>query len=310
MSEARWHVLGAGAVGCLFASYLHRRQPGVTLLLRDAAPGGQDPVLIETESGTEACHIPLQGVSADSPISHLMVTTKAYDVRPALAAVRHRLQDNTRILLLANGMGFIEELRAQGLSHRIYCGTTTEGAYRLGPRHIKHAGKGETRIGTPGNQRSTALLRDEKSEEAPAWAQRWCAAIPRCQWEPDIDAALWRKLAINCAINPLTALNRCPNGALAERRELVRQVDQVCQEICRVSEAAGFGKLALSLHEGVATVIRGTAANRSSMLQDLEAGRRTEIDYITGQLLRIARQHGIPAPHNEELMRRILAIET
>lgn len=310
MSEPGWHVLGAGAIGCLFASSLHRQQLRVTLLLRDTAVGGRDPVQVETQYGTETCHIPLDGVSADSPISHLLVTTKAYDVRPALAAVQHRLQENTRILLLANGMGFIEELRAQGLSHRIYCGTTTEGAYRLGPRHIKHAGTGETRIGMPGNQRCTTLPRNEKSDEAPAWAQQWCAAIPRCQWEPDIDAALWRKLAINCAINPLTALNRCPNGALAERRELARQVDQVCQEICRVSEAAGFGKLALSLPEGVATVIRGTAANRSSMLQDLEAGRRTEIDYITGQLLRIARQHGIPAPHNEELMRRILAIET
>ena len=309
MSAAHWHVLGAGAVGCLFASWLHRQQVAVTLLLRDATAAGQDPVVIERGSTTESCHIPLEGSTAESPISHLLVTTKAYDVSPAVAAIGHRLQANTRILLLSNGIGLIEELRAAGLSNRLYCGTTTEGAYRLGPRHIRHAGTGQTLIGMPRNQRTAAQLPDEDRHHAPAWAQQWSAAIPRCQWEPDIDSALWRKLAINCAINPLTALNRCPNGALAERPELAERVDQVCREISRISDAAGFGEVAASLHQGVAAVIRGTAANRSSMLQDLEAGRRTEIEYITGQLLKIARQHEIPAPYNEDLMQRILASE-
>ena len=81
----------------------------------------------------------------------------------------------------------------------------------------------------------------------------------------------------------------------------------LCGEVSKITRAAGFAAIAAALPQLVAGVIAATANNRSSMLQDVENGRRTEIDYITGFLLRVADQHGIDAPHNLALIRAIKA---
>jgi len=83
-------------------------------------------------------------------------------------------------------------------------------------------------------------------------------------------------------------------------------VATLCGEIMKVSAAAGFGAITADLPLQVARVIHDTAQNRSSMLQDVLAGRETEIDYISGYLLKTARQHGVGAPHNEALYRSIV----
>jgi 2-dehydropantoate 2-reductase len=116
-------------------------------------------------------------------------------------------------------------------------------------------------------------------------------------------------MAINCIINPLTALHNCANGELSQRRDLITQVTTLCGEVSKVTRAAGFTELAAALPQLVAGVIAATANNRSSMLQDVENGRRTEIDYITGFLLRVADQHGIDAPHNRALLKSIKSNE-
>ncbi|NND68455.1 MAG: 2-dehydropantoate 2-reductase, partial [Halioglobus sp.] len=174
----------------------------------------------------------------------------------------------------------------------IYCGTTTEGAYRTGDLHIHHAGRGNTLIGQQGRQ------------EPPGWFSDYSHAIEPCIWEPDIDSALWHKLAVNCVINPLTAVHRCDNGALAEG-ELREQVEQLCAEVAQVSYAAGYTRTAQNILQDALNVIAATATNRSSMRQDVEAGRPTEIDFITGYLLQRAQEHGIAAPLNNALMHKV-----
>jgi 2-dehydropantoate 2-reductase len=124
-------------------------------------------------------------------------------------------------------------------------------------------------------------------------------------WDPAIGQSLWLKLAINCAINPLTALHRCRNGELAGPA-LAPLLATLCEEIMQVSAAAGFGAVTGDLPAQVAAVVHATANNRSSMLQDVLAGRGTEIDYITGYLLGVASHHGIAVPENESLYRSIV----
>jgi 2-dehydropantoate 2-reductase len=194
---------------------------------------------------------------------------------------------------MVNGLGLSEQLSADWPNLNIFCGTTTEGAYTLGAQHIRHAGRGETRIGREG------------VASAPDWFAQWIHAIDSCVWDMHIAGALWSKLAVNCIINPLTAIHRCPNGELARHSDLAAQVAILCDEVASISRAAGYGAVADNLEPTVARVIAGTAGNRSSMLQDIESGRPTEIDYITGYLLKVADQHGIPAPHNRSLLQRI-----
>jgi 2-dehydropantoate 2-reductase len=144
----------------------------------------------------------------------------------AVSSLAHRLDRDSQVLLLANGLGFASELSGRYPWLAPYCGTTTEGAYRVSSFRIRHAGHGATRIGRSGEP------------NPPAWFAPW-RALENCLWEQDIDSALWEKLAVNCAINPLTAVHDCRNGELLSRPELAREVDALCNEIA--SRAAGQG---------------------------------------------------------------------
>jgi len=288
-----WHVLGAGAIGCLYAHALRRGGCDVTLLMRPGESARSLAVTVERE-GVRS-EIRLDAITPHSParISHLLVATKAYDVRDAVAGAMPLLQENCAVVLLVNGMGLAEQLAADWPALDIYCGTTTEGAYTVAPRHVVHAGRGQTRVG-----------REGQGQAAP-WFHAWARAIEPCVWDPAISSALWSKLAVNCVINPLTAVHGCRNGELALRPALAAQVGELCAEVAAISRAAGFSSVAAALNATVAGVIAGTADNRSSMLQDMLNGRRTEIDYITGYLLQVADRHGVDAPANRALLEAI-----
>jgi 2-dehydropantoate 2-reductase len=193
-------------------------------------------------------------------------------------------------------MGFAAQVREQNPQADIYCGTTTEGAYRISQREVRHAGKGRTRVGQPGRMLP------------PDWFTRWSRAVPGSQWDPDIERALWLKLAINCVINPLTAIYRCPNGELLRNPDLEIEVQRLCGEIEQVSRAMGRVDVADCLRKSVAQVIRDTAANRSSMLQDVLAGRQTEIEYISAYLVELALGYGIPVPHHSATLNKVRAL--
>jgi 2-dehydropantoate 2-reductase len=280
-------------MGCLYAHALRRSGAEVSLVLRAGAPTGKLPVVVEHAGTRSELDIDAITPQCGARISHLLVTTKAYDVRAAVASVAQLLREDCAVVLLVNGMGLAEQLARDLPQPGIYCGTTTEGAYTLSTRHIVHAGRGETRIGRQGQR------------EPPPWFGNWARALEPCAWDADIETALWAKLAVNCVINPLTAVHGCRNGELAQRPELAAQVAALCDEVAAISRAAGFDTVAASLHAGVAVVIAGTANNRSSMLQDLMHARQTEIDYITGYLLQEAVRLGIDAPLNRALLEKI-----
>jgi 2-dehydropantoate 2-reductase len=288
-----WYVLGAGAIGGLFASLLQGAGTPCTLLLRAG-----DPDLVRGTStiSLRRCEQLLSfrfdvSASADSgAITHLLVCTKAQDIVAAIAGVAHRLAPGCVVVLLANGLVYQQQVEARWPQLDCYPGSTTEGAFREGRRAICHGGHGSTLIGQPGRSR------------APDWFRVWRELPIQCAWSSDIDTVLWRKLAINCAINPLTALYRCRNGDLAERPELTALVAKLCAEVRAIGIAAGQAQAVSDLQTQVMAVIRATANNRSSMLQDVLAGRETEIDYLTGYLLEQGRRHGIEAPGNAALL--------
>lgn len=295
MTDAHWHILGAGAIGGLFAHSLARAGSAVTLVLR--SPAVATPLVIEGMGQRAELALPCVDAQSCGPISHLLVTTKTYDAHTAVASIAHRLGRETALLLMVNGMGIAEQLQEAYPHLSIYCGTTTEGAYRVAPLRIHHAGRGATRIGRRGQR------------QPPQWFDTWSLGLDNCRWDPQIDAALWEKLAINCVINPLTAVYRCRNGVLRERAELRERVLELCREIRQVSYAAGYTDTAQTLHSRVTRVIAATRDNRSSMLQDVQAGRRTEIEHITGYLLQVARAHGIPAARNAALLDEVLQLD-
>ena len=141
-----------------------------------------------------------------------------------------------------------------------------------------------------------------------ATRQALLMAIANSQWCEPILPMLWQKLAINIVINPLTAINNCHNGNLANeqyRPSILRLID----EVVTVASAEQIPLDKAELIKRVYQVIALTASNYSSMHQDIHHGRQTEIEAITGYLLRRAESHGIATPENLAIYHQLKAME-
>jgi 2-dehydropantoate 2-reductase len=206
-------------------------------------------------------------------------------------AVRPAAHMGTRgVLSLQNGV--IEPLLRNALSGILAGqGVTTEGAYRDGNRIIP-AGSGET-LAPPGFERVVELL---------------CEAGFAARVEPAIHKARLTKLLINLAINPVTALCRIPNGEVAQR-PFSRWIDALVREAVPVLRAEGLDLDEDAALARVFTVVHGTARNRSSMLQDVVAGRRTELEQLTGAFLALAAARGHHAPTHRAFYTLLAALD-
>lgn len=291
-----WHVLGSGSLGGLWAARLHAAGLPVELLLRDRqrleqyqAAGG---LTLEQAGSCRRLLIPAATLDHDTPIQRLLLASKAYDAAGAARALQRRLSPAAQVILLQNGLGSQDEVAALLPEAQCICASSTEGAFRRRDFHIVHAGAGHTWLGCV------------PPSPPPAWlAELALAGIP-ASWSRDILSRLWRKLALNCAINPLTVLYDCRNGELQAH---AAEVASLCRELVELLLACGQSAAADQLQSEVERVIAATAANYSSMHQDVGAGRRTEIAYLLGYACREAQRQGLQLPHLEDLQRRLRA---
>lgn len=277
-------VLGCGALGQLWLTALCKQGHEVQGWLRIPQP--YCSVNLVEEDGT----IFNESLTANDPdflarSDLLLVTLKAWQVSDAVKGLVASLSPTTPVLLLHNGMGTVEELKS--LPNPLLMGTSTHAARRDG-NVIIHVASGITHIGPARAQ----------DGEFSYLADTLQMALPDVAWHNTIRPALWRKLAVNCVINPLTALRDCKNGDL---RDVPEEIEKIAREVAAVIEREGHHISADELIAYVHQVIESTAENISSMLQDVRAMRHTECDYITGYLLRRARAHGIAVPENARL---------
>lgn len=291
-----WHILGAGAIGTLLAHRLADAGVEVILLRREQAPGPWAHRLQRDGSEHERLFA-TRSARDPGPIRRLLVTLKAPAIAPALEPLADQVAAGAAVVLLANGRGHGATL-ARLLPGRDLCrGVTNEGAWRASPTLTVHAGQGPTCLGTPGRRRP-----------APPWFLDSLAPAG-LSWDPDIDTALWHKLAVNCAINGLSAVYRCRNGELLCRPDARRALDALVHEIAAALRALGQPRIARDLPARVRQVLTATAANRSSMLADALAGRQTEIDSINGYLCARGEALGIALPRNAALLAQVRAAQ-
>lgn len=219
------------------------------------------------------------------PIRHLVVAVKAGDTVAALQPLLSRLHPQAEILRLQNGMGSLDALSLPATVRCLHL-VSTDGAWRDAEK-IQVVAQNRTLIGDGG--------------EAPEWLAELQRHWPGLIWTADIERAQWQKLAVNAVINPLTALYRCRNGELLDAGEREQRMKVLANEadglLCRLYPDWPADTLARSRE-----VARQTAANTSSMLADVLAGRPTEIQFINGYLLRRAGQLGLALPAHQALL--------
>ena len=284
---ARWHILGVGAIGGLFACRLQSGGADVTLLSRDCEEASRELVLKHTIS--ERFHFPQQTITSNQdPIEHLLVCTKAWAVESAIKAVAHRLSATSVVVLLCNGMGIAEAVAPLIGDAQLVVGSTTSGCRRSSEGELIVSGDGRTQLG---------ML---DSSPAPTWLSAWRHGVPEFEWETGIRSVLLGKVALNAVINPLTALHGVTNGNLMQP-PLQAITEDVIKEVQSLLCSADAGEIASALPTQVRAVCNSTAANHSSMRVDMESGRRTEIDAIVGWLLSSLIPHPPATPILSEL---------
>lgn len=295
-----WHILGAGAIGGLWAMRLASAGIGVTLLKHNDSRPARTITLQDGTQYSRHCFTQHTADNAGS-ISRLLVCTKAGNSMPALTALLPLLADDACVVFLQNGMGtedFLHTLRP-GLC--VLNAITSDGVFRPDKDQLVQAGHGETWLG----------CNDAAHEKT---AQLIAATLSSTGWPvhfaTDMLQRRWQKLAINCAINPLTARYRCHNGELLNNVEAVATMRSICTEVALVMNAEGLSADAEQLFQLACQTAEKTAANISSMRADVDAGRCTEVDFMNGYLLRRASAHGIAVPVNKALCAEIQALAT
>jgi len=222
-----------------------------------------------------------------------LVLVKSWQTERAARQLAGCLRPDGLALTLQNGLGNLEHLQAVLGPERPALGVTAQGATLLGPGHVRIGGKGLTSVGEhPRAQPAVDLLQRAGFETRLAG---------------QVESLIWGKLVVNAGINALTALIRVPNGALLGSSELTDLMEAAAREAAAVAAAKGIALPYPDSAARVREVARATAANHSSMFQDVLRGAPTEIDAINGAVVREAQAVGLSAPVNEVLWKLVRA---
>ena len=290
-----WHIAGPGSIGLLFYYSLHSlsRDSQQSPYMIHRSLTRQFPTFsVETLDHTiEQC--PIQWFEGQHKIQRLIITTKSYQVSQCLNQLAPFLEDNCLVVLLHNGLGIQQEMEAAWPNLNFLFATTTEGAWKRSATELIHAGKGDTYIGP--------------SEPTPSLPPHWW---PKCsleqigvQWQPEILTQLHRKVAINAAINPLTILFECQNGALITHPDRLELLKQLCQETEEVYKEVRIPYQGIT--ESVINVAELTGKNFSSSYQDWKNERQTELAHMNGYIQALAKKHGLKTPTHDTVMSKL-----
>jgi 2-dehydropantoate 2-reductase len=286
----RFLIFGAGAMGS-FVGGLLARSHDVTLVGRHDHVEAirRHGLRVTGRTELEIRVRAVEEVAQAEPADVVVVTVKSYDTRAAVDALEP-FWEHATFLSLQNGLGNVELLAER--AERVLGGVTYSGVTFVAPGRIEHAGTGDTVLGPyrgtslADTDRLGALFRESGIETSVT---------------ESIETTLWRKAVVNACFNPLTGLLEVRSGALARSGSLSACSTLIVSEAVAVARACGVALDEGELLERVRAVSHATARNKSSMLQDMQKGRRTEIDAINGAIARRGAERGIDCPANRVL---------
>jgi 2-dehydropantoate 2-reductase len=298
-------ILGAGAMGSFFGGVLAESAHAVTLLDIDA--DHLDAIRrdgLRLVNGSQDRRITNLAVSQPelfrSTPDLLVVFTKSLHTRTALASVKHVIGPETFVLTLQNGLGNVEAISEFVRPERLLIGVTTWPADKLGAAHVASHGEGKIRMMSADGVRRP--LGD-------AVAQALDAAGLNCTVDDNVWSAIWEKVAFNAALNSLCAVSGCTVDQLGRLPDGAALALKIVGEVLAVARAKG---IPVDPQRGARTVLHAIETHhghKPSMLQDVLARRRTEIESINGAVVTAARELDVPVVHTETLLQLVRLVE-
>ena len=324
--QPHWYIIGAGAIGCLWAYALKQAGYSVTVIVRShdtnvkKTPHSrlQRISLSSSNKGLDYADVNTltvnELIASKAVIEHGIIATKAYDAQSALSAIVPALSPSAKILSLCNGMGMHDAMHQQLQNHskkiQFLLGVTSDGALLQQAFQLTHTGVGHTYIGHY-DQVSNNLLHTKTALSAHGLLPP--TLYLQHTMVDDIHSALWQKMLINCVINPLTVIYQCKNGELFSNKAYVPNIQALCEELSNIAHAAYANSTlntstttATTLFNAAQAVATKTALNTSSMLKDAQQGRQLELHYINGYMVKLAQDNGIACPINQQLLNKLL----
>lgn len=303
-TPVKFAVIGPGALGTLFAARL--ALAGNSVLLVDYRPErarllGQRGLRVLAPTGQFSLRVP---VTADphllAQVDAALIFVKAYQTEQVAELLADCLSPDAVALTLQNGLGNVETLQLHLGQDRVFGGTTTQGALLEEPGVVRDTGGGPTVLGRSDGQP------DHRLDEL---AQVLLLAGFSVSITQDLQAAIWTKAIVNAAINPVAALTRLRNGALAEHDPSLKVMTAAAREAYTVARKHGIKVVRQDWRARLLTICQATAPNINSMLQDVLHARRTEIDALNGTITRIAEQHKVSVTVNRTLWYLVNTLE-
>lgn len=287
-------IVGAGAMGSLFGGRLS--QAGHEVLLYDifrehVETIQRDGLLIEdlASGKQEVCHpgatTKAEGLE-DAEI--LVIFVKSAATEAVARQFSEIVGPGTIAVTVQNGLGNEGILKEHFGPERTAAGVTSQGATFLAVGRIRHAGRGPTHL----------CMSDRNNEKLGGFVDALNRAGLETDLEENIDDLIWSKLIINVGINALTALTGLPNGRLLDFSDCKTLMEDLVAEAVTVAERKGVHLTYADPLQMVYQVAEKTGGNRSSMLQDFDRQRRSEIDFINGAIVREAETAGLEVPVN------------
>jgi 2-dehydropantoate 2-reductase len=297
-------VIGCGAVGSLFAANLAQLDD-VEVWAYDLAVDHVAAInargLRLSGAGEVVGQVRATADSTELPACDFgIVATKAMHTEAAIAAVAPAFERGC-VATVQNGVGNEEAIA--GHVERVIRGTTFPAGRIVEPGHVQWDVKGETTLG-PFEPQPAPMEQVERLADACSRGGMPTKAVR------DARGPQWRKVIFNAATNPLGALTGLTHGRVCERPDLRRLVTQLADEGKAVAAAQGI-ELDADPEELIDHAAKPEVAydHKASMLQDVEARRQTEIDYLNGGIVRFGREHGVPTPLNEAAVALIKGME-
>jgi len=293
-------VVGAGAMGCLYAAAFHRAGWAVELVdtnREHVAAINAHGLDLETRAGRESLPLPARlPDEAQGTADLILLFTKVFHTDAALNGAKHLIGLETHVLTLQNGLGNDEAVARHVARERVLVGVASLPADLVGPGRVRSMGDGGSRL-------YPAFTQDE--EFAAKVAEALTNGGLKAELEPRIHEAIWEKAIFNATMNPLCALTRRTPGFLGAHKQSCDLIHELVEEGVAVANASGIAITSQPIHDLTLVSRVDHADHEASMLQDIKAGRRTEIDAINGAIVEAAKRAGIEAPRMETLWRLV-----